>query len=130
MGMALAEKVFLAKVAKFSADLAGDGKMIVDDQADVGSFCNGKNRLCHAANFFEGRIFRAELDQISATVAKLLRDEVGRSAIQIGGVHESVEPAIGERFHRVWVNMVCQSQLERRRNAANGPLKAGANIIH
>jgi len=70
------------------------------------------------------------LDQVSAAIAKVLGNGLGRAAIQVGGVHESIEPAIGKRFHRVLVNIVCHSQFERRTSVANDPLKAGANIIH
>src|SRR5215813_281964 len=97
--------------------------MIVDDETDVGSLCYGENCLCDFTNFFEGRILRPELDQIRAAVAKLLGDKFGRAAIQVRAIDESVESAIGEGFHRVFVNIVCQSKLECRTSVANGPLK-------
>src|SRR6266481_413750 len=125
--MAMAEEILLAKMAQFSANFASDGEMIVNDQADVGSLCYGNNRQRHLMNCFKGQVFCAQLDQVSAAIAKLLGDEFGRAAIQIGGVHEGVKPAISERFHRVWENIVCQSQFERRASAAIGPLEWRAN---
>ena len=51
------------------------------------------------ADFVGRRIFGAQLDQVAAAVAKLLRDEFGRAAMQIGRVHEGVKFAVRERFH-------------------------------
>ena len=47
------------------------------------------------------RIFGAQLDQVAAAVAKLLRDEFRRAAMQIGRVHERVKFAIREQFHGI-----------------------------
>lgn len=125
----MTEEILLAEMAKFRAKLVRDAGVIVNHQSDIGLLCYGKNRQRHVTNCLKGRILRAELDQISATVAQLLGDEFGRAAIKIGGVDERVEPAIREWFHRVLVNIVSHSQFERRTSAANGPLQMGENII-
>src|ERR1051326_3272352 len=104
--------------------------MIVDDQAHIRAGSDWQDGFGHAADFFERRFFCAQLDQISTTVAELLRDEFRLASIQIGGVHERVKFALGEWFHRVLVNIVCYSQPERKATAAIGPLKSGENIIH
>src|SRR5437899_13026503 len=125
----MTEEIVMAEMAKFRVELASDGEVIVNHQPDIGLLCYGKNRQRHATNCLKRRIFRAELDQISATIAQLLGDEFGRAAIRIGGVDETVELAIREWFHRVLVNIVRHSQFERRTSVANGPLQMGENII-
>ena len=87
-------------MAKFGADITGDFQMIVDNQANVGVVRYGQNRFGHAADFVGRRFFGAELDQIRAAVAKLLRHHLGGAALQTGRVHERIKPAISERFHR------------------------------
>ena len=86
-------------MANFRADFARDFQMVVDDEADVGAARDGQNFFRHRADFFGRRFFGAQLDQIAAAVAELLRDEFGRAAMQIGRVHEGVEFAVRERFH-------------------------------
>ena len=86
-------------MAKFRAELARDFQMVVDDEADVRAFCDRQNFFRHAPDFFGRRIFGAQLDQIAAAIAKLLRDQFGRAAMQIGRVHEGVKFAVRERFH-------------------------------
>ena len=54
--------------------------MIVDDQADVGAVRDGQNGLGHAADFVGRGFFGAELDQIRAAVAELLRHDFRRAA--------------------------------------------------
>ena len=86
-------------MANFRADFACNVQMVVDDEADVGAFGDGQNLFRHAPDFIGRRIFGAQLDQIAAAVAELLRDEFGRTAMQIGRVHEGVKFAVRERFH-------------------------------
>ena len=97
--MAGVKKIFLAEMAEFRAEVARDFQMVVDDEADVRAFGDGQDFFRHAADFVRRRIFGAKLDQVAAAVAKLLRDEFRRAAMQIGRVHEGVEFAIRERFH-------------------------------
>src|SRR4051812_44664417 len=101
-------------MAELRADCAGDGKMIVNDQAQSGAGSDWQDGFGHATNFFERRLLCAKLNQVSATIAELLRDEFRRASVEIGSVNKGVEPAIGEWFHRVLVNIVCHSQPERR----------------
>src|ERR1035441_1321030 len=75
--------------------------MVVDDEADVRAAGDGQNLFRQATNFIGRKILGAELDQIAAAVAKLLRDVFGCAAMQIGRVHESVKLAIRERFQAV-----------------------------
>ena len=93
------EKIFLSQVAKFRAEFARDLQMVIDDKADVRAFGDRQNFFRHAPDFFGRRIFCAQLDQIAAAVAELLRDKFGRAAMQIGRVHEGVKFAVRERFH-------------------------------
>ena len=100
MLMSRVKKIFLSQVAKFRAKFARDLQMVVDDKPDVRAFGDRNYFFRHAPDFIGRRIFRAQLDQIAAAVAKLLRDEFGRAAMQIVRVHESVKFAVRERFHR------------------------------
>ena len=93
------EKIFLSQMAEFRADFARNFQIVVDDKADVRAFCDRQNFLRHAADFIGRRIFCAELNQIAAAVAELLRDGFGRTVMQIGRVHEGVKFAVRERFH-------------------------------
>src|ERR1019366_8053448 len=101
MRVAGVEKIFLAEMADVRADFARDVQMVVDDEADVRAAGDGQNLFRQATNFIGRKILGAELDQIAAAVAKLLRDEFGSAAMQIGRVHESVKLAIREWFHAV-----------------------------
>ncbi len=97
--MAGFKKILLAQMAEFRAGFAGDVRMVVDDQPDIRAPRDGQNRFGHAADFVRRRFFSAELDQVRAAVAELLRHEFRRAATQIGRVHERVKPAVCERFH-------------------------------
>ena len=46
-------------------------------------------------------MFRTQLDQVRATIAKLLCNNFRRAAMQVGRVHEGIKPAVGEWFHFV-----------------------------
>ena len=94
------KKIFLSQVTKLRAEVARDFQMVVDDEADVRAARDGQNFFSHGADFIGRGFFGAKLDQIAAAVAELLRDEFGRAAVQVGRVHESVELAIRERFHK------------------------------
>jgi hypothetical protein len=103
-------------MAKFRAEFVRDFQMIVDDETDIGAFGDRQNFFGHGANFFGRRIFCAQLDQVAATVAKLLRDGFWRATMQIRGVNECVELAIRERFHspQFWQNRRECSNANRR----------------
>jgi hypothetical protein len=94
------EEILLAQVAKFRAGFARNVQMVVDDQPDVRAPRDGQNRLGHPADFVRRGFFGAELDQIRAAVAKLLRKDFRRAAMEIGRVNKSVKPAVRERFHK------------------------------
>jgi hypothetical protein len=93
------KKILLAEMAKFRAEVARDFQMVIDHQANVCAARDRQNPFRQRADFVRRRIFCAELDQIAAAVAKLLGDEFGRAAMQVGRVHEGVKFAIRERFH-------------------------------
>jgi hypothetical protein len=86
-------------VAKFRAGFAGDVRMVVDDQPDVRAPGYGQNLFGHPADFVGRGFFGAELDQIRAAVAELLRKDFRRAAMKVGRVNKSVKPAVRERFH-------------------------------
>ena len=86
-------------MTKFSAGFARDVRMVVDDQSDVRATRDGQNRLGHVADFIRCGFFGAELDQIRAAIAKLLREDFRRAAMEVGRVNERVKPAVRERFH-------------------------------
>ncbi len=86
-------------MAEFRADFAGDVQMIVDDQADIGAAGDRQNFFRQPPDFVRRRIFGAELDQVAAAVAELLRDEFGCAAVQVGRVHEGIKLAFRQRFH-------------------------------
>ena len=97
--MAGVKKILLAQVAEFRAGFPGDFRKIIDDQADFRAAGDGQNRLGHAADFIRRRTFGAQLDQVRATVAKLLGKDLRRAAMEIGRVNERVKAAVRERFH-------------------------------
>jgi hypothetical protein len=99
MGVAGVKKIILAQVAVFRADFKGDVRVVIDDQSDAGAAGDGQDGFGHAADLIGGGILGAELDQVRAAVAKLLRQNPGRAAMKEGGVHERVKPAVGKRFH-------------------------------
>lgn len=97
--MAGVKKILLAEMAEFRPDFLGDGQVIVDDESDIGAARSPENLFRHAADFFRRRLFCAELDQIRATVAKLLHDNFRRAAVQVSRVHKRVKPAFRKQFH-------------------------------
>ncbi len=97
--MTRVEKILLSQMAEFRAEVACDFQMVVDDEADVCVSGDRQNFFRHAPDFLGRRIFCAQLDQIAAAVAQLLRDNFRRAAMQIGRVHEGVKFAVRERFH-------------------------------
>jgi hypothetical protein len=96
---ACVKKIFLSQVANLRAHFSRDFQMVVDNQADVRTLRDWQNLLRHAPDFIGRRIFGAQLDQVAAAIAQLLRNEFGRAAMQVGRVHEGVKFAIAERFH-------------------------------
>ncbi len=97
--MAGIEEILLAQMAKFRAGVARDVQMVVDNQSDVCAARDGQNLFNHLPDFVRRGFFGAELDQIRAAVAKLLRKNFRRAAMEIGCVNKCVKPAVGERFH-------------------------------
>ena len=95
------KKIFLPQMTKFRADFARHFQMVVDDQIDIRGARNRHNCFGHATNFFDWGILCAQLDQIRPAVTKLLRDQLRRAAMQIRGIHERVEEAVGKRFHTI-----------------------------
>jgi hypothetical protein len=86
-------------MAKFRIEVVGDVRVIIDDQPDVRESRDGQNLFGQPADFVRRGCFGAELDQIRAAVAELLRDEFRRATLQIGRVHKRIKPAVRERFH-------------------------------
>ena len=93
------EKILLAQMTEFRAGFVRDVQMVVDDQPDVRAACDGQNRLGHPADFVRRGFFGAELDQVRAAVAELLRKDFRRAAMEVGRVNKRVKPAVRERFH-------------------------------
>ena len=97
--MSRIKKILLPQMADVRADFSREFQMVVDDEADVCAARDRQDFFRHAPDVIGRRIFGAQLDQVAAAVAKLLRDEFRRAAMQIGRVHERVKFAIRERFH-------------------------------
>src|ERR1700733_1072240 len=97
--MSRVKKIFLSQMTKFRAEVARDFWKIVDDKSDVCAFGDGQNFFGHFTNFFCGKFFRAQLNQIAAAVTKLLRDNFWRATAQIRRVNERVKFAVLKRFH-------------------------------
>src|SRR5207247_9184567 len=68
-GKAAVEEVFLSQVAGVSAELPGDGRVVVDHQANAGLAGDGKTAFAQAPELVRGRVSCAELHQIGAAVA-------------------------------------------------------------
>ena len=100
MGVTGVKKILLPQMADIRAHFARDVQMIIDDEADARAFGDRKNLLRQPPDFVRGRMFGAQLDEITAALAELLRHELGRTALQIGRVHKGVKLAIRQRFHR------------------------------
>src|SRR5665213_2095142 len=86
-------------MTKFGAEFARDFKMIVNDEANVGAFCDRQNFFCHLKNFFRRKTFCAQLNQVAAAVAKLLLDDFRLKSMQISCVHEGIKFAVRGLFH-------------------------------
>jgi len=93
------EKIFLAEVANVRTNFVRDLQVVVDDEADLRTARDGQDFFRQTPNFVGRRMLGPELNQITAAVTKLLRDEFGRAAMQIGRVHEGVKFAVREWFH-------------------------------
>ena len=88
--MSAIEKIFLAKMTKIGVNVSRDRQVIVDDESDVGVPRDRKENSREAPDFFDRSSFRAQLDQVSAAVAQLLRDQRRFAAVKIGSVHERI----------------------------------------
>jgi hypothetical protein len=100
VGVAGIEEVFLAEVAKVGADFGGDIEVVVDDEADIVIAEDGEDFFGGGLDFVAGPIFSAELNEIRTAFAKLPR-HLGRIAtVEVGGVDEGVEGAVGQGLHR------------------------------
>jgi hypothetical protein len=82
-------------MAEFGAEFLGQRGVVIDHQADAGSPRYRENGFGQAADFVEGGVFGAELDEVSAAVAELPGDELRRAAMQVSGINKGVEPAFG-----------------------------------
>ena len=93
------KKIFLPQVAKLRPEFTGDFQMVVDDERHSGGASNGQNFFGEPPHFVGRRVLGAQLNNVRAAVAELLRDEFGRATTQIRGVYKRVEAAVGERLH-------------------------------
>jgi len=93
------KKIFLPQMAEFRAEVAGDIRVVVDDQADAGGAGDGQDGFGEPANFGRGGVFGAQLDEVGPALAQLAGDERGVAAVQKGGVNERVQAAVRQWFH-------------------------------
>jgi hypothetical protein len=84
-------KIILAQVAEFRSHVPRHRKVIIDDQADAGPLCYGQNLLREAANLPGRRLLGAQLNQVRAPIAKLLRDGSWRAPAQVARINKSVK---------------------------------------
>ena len=90
MFVARIKKITLSEMAKIRTDVTRDIRIIVNDEADIRPSGDGQDFFCHCTDFIGQRIFGAELDQIRAAVAELLRDNFWCAAMQPGRVNEGI----------------------------------------
>ena len=94
------EEIFLPEMTNLRANFARDVQMVIDDKPHARPLRDGPDRLCQSPHLVARRILGAQLDKVRAAIAKLLCQDGGIAPMQVGGVHERVETAIVERFHR------------------------------
>jgi hypothetical protein len=93
------KKILLPQMTKLGTDLAGDVEVVIDHQGDAGPASYGQNFFGQPQHLVAGGMLGAELEEIAAAITKLLRKNFGFTAMQIGGVHEGIKLALGQRFH-------------------------------
>ena len=93
------KEIFLPEMAKGRAELQRELGMIVDDETDAGALTNRKQFPGDALNVFDLAALGPKLDQVSATVAKLARDFLRRTPMQVGRIDKGVEVTIAQRLH-------------------------------
>jgi len=97
--MAGIKKILLPEMAQVGTDGLRDVEMVIDNEPDIGAPGDVKNLFGHVADGVRWGIFCAQLDEIGAAIAELLRHSFGRATVQIGRINEGVEAAIRQRFH-------------------------------
>jgi hypothetical protein len=88
-------------MAEFRPYLLRYRKVIVDNQRNAGPLGHGQDLFRQAANRLGGRLLGAQLNQVCAPIAKLLRDGSRCAPAQVSRIHKSVKLAFLQRFHSV-----------------------------
>jgi hypothetical protein len=88
------KEVLLSQMAKICANVQRNIKMIVDHQSHAGITGDWEDFPRHLCNSGGSRGFRAQLNDVCASKAKLSRHDRRLSAPQVGGVHESIQQAL------------------------------------
>ena len=102
----------------FSAEVAGELPVVVDDEGDASSAGDGEERFGRLSDFFFRPVFGPKLDEVGAAIAELSGEVGGGAVVQIGAVDEGVEAAVGEGFH--WFTNVT-----RRARSSRGGWRGG-----
>jgi hypothetical protein len=113
------EKVLLAKVRRWRADLGGELRMIIDHQPHPGPGCDRNQALGQAGNIIDRPILGAKLHEVCPALAELPAQFHRITVIQIGGVHKCVEQTLIERFHCSQARAQRASRLARRQAAGH-----------
>jgi hypothetical protein len=80
-------------MAEFRPYLQRHRKVIVDNQGNAGPLSHGQDLFRQAANHLGRRLLGAQLNQVCAPLAKLLRDDSRRAPAQVSRIHEGVKLA-------------------------------------
>ena len=91
--------IFLTEMADFSAQVAGELPVVIDDKGDTSSARDGKQRFGRLSDFFFRPVFGPMLDEVGTAIAELLGEVCRGAAVQIRAIDKGVETAIGEEFH-------------------------------
>ena len=94
--------IFLTEMADFSAKVAGELPVVVDDEGDTSSAGDGEEHFGRLSDFFFRPVFGPKLDEVGATSAELASEIDGGAVVQIGTVDEGVKATVGERFHGMY----------------------------
>src|SRR6266850_6551086 len=130
--MGVAEEILLTEVTQGSTHLAGELRVIIDDETDIGAFDNTRHALYQSTHVIYRTALRSDLNEIGAAVAELLGDLGRITAMQIGSINERIEEASIERLHivptldsRVLLTMrliiLCGGRMPARQEAAAVP---------
>jgi hypothetical protein len=85
------KKILLPQVHELRPNFHRHSHMVVDHKGHAGSPCDRKQGLGKAQNCFGGLIFRAELNDVRASVTQFPGHVAWVTPVQVSGVNKRIE---------------------------------------